>query len=67
MIMASSSITHKLPKYLMTWICLFKIKKLKIQKLVMSDKLTPPKEGSIECTAFTGKKKTEPRLKGYAI
>ena len=40
--------------------------KLKIQKLVMSDKLTPPKEGSIECTAFTGKKKTEPRLKGYA-
>jgi hypothetical protein len=34
---------------------------------VGSDKLTPPKEGSIECTSFTGKKKnTESRLKGYA-
>jgi hypothetical protein len=33
----------------------------------MSDKLTPPKEGSIEYTAFTGKKKkNDPRLKRYA-
>ncbi len=40
--------------------------KLKIQKLIMSDKLTPPKEGTIEFVAFTGKKKTpEPRLKRY--
>ena len=40
--------------------------KLKIQKLIMSDKLTPPKEGSIEFAAFTGKKKQpEPRLRGY--
>jgi hypothetical protein len=32
----------------------------------MSDKLTPPKERSIEFAAFTGKKKKpEPRLKGY--
>jgi hypothetical protein len=41
--------------------------KLNIQQLVMSDKLTPPKEGSIEFLPFTGKKKKpEPRLKGYA-
>jgi hypothetical protein len=34
--------------------------------LVTSDKLTPPKEGSIEFTVFTGKKKKpDPRLKGY--
>jgi hypothetical protein len=40
--------------------------KLKIQKLVMSDKLTPPKEGLIEFAAYTGKKKKpEPGLKGY--
>ncbi len=40
--------------------------KLKIQQLVMSEKLTSPKEGSIEFAAFTGKKKKpEPRLKGY--
>jgi hypothetical protein len=39
--------------------------KLKIQQLVMSDKLTKPKEGSIEFVAFTEKKKPEPRLKGY--
>jgi hypothetical protein len=40
--------------------------KLKIQQLVMSDKLTPPKGGSIEFTAFTGKKKKpEPRLQEY--
>jgi hypothetical protein len=46
---------------------IIKDSKLKIQKLVMSDKLTPPKEGSIEFAAFTGKKKKpEPRLKGYA-
>jgi hypothetical protein len=33
----------------------------------MSDKLTSPKEGSIEFMAFTGKKKkTNPILKGYA-
>jgi hypothetical protein len=33
----------------------------------MSDKLTPPKEGSIKFAAFTRKKKKpEPRLKGYA-
>jgi hypothetical protein len=31
--------------------------KLKIQKLVMSDKLPPPKEGSIEFTAFPGKRR----------
>jgi hypothetical protein len=32
----------------------------------MSDKLTQPKEGSIESVAFIGKKKQpEPRLKGY--
>ncbi len=30
--------------------------KLKIQQLIMSDKLTQPKEGSIEFAAFTGKK-----------
>ena len=41
--------------------------KSKTQKLIMSDKLTPPKEGTIEFVAFTGKKKKpEPRLKGYA-
>jgi hypothetical protein len=34
--------------------------KLKIQQLVMSDKLTPPKEGSIEFAAFTGKKNLSP-------
>jgi hypothetical protein len=40
--------------------------KLKIQKLVLSDKLTPPKEGSIEFAAFTGKKKkADPILKEY--
>ena len=39
--------------------------KLKIQQLIMSDKLTDPKEGSIEFVAFTGKLKPEPRLKGY--
>ncbi len=40
--------------------------KVKIQKLIMSDKLTPPKEESIEFAAFTGKKKQpEPRLRGY--
>jgi hypothetical protein len=32
--------------------------KLKIQQLVMSDKLTQPKEGSIEFVAFTEKKET---------
>jgi hypothetical protein len=33
----------------------------------MSDKLTQPKEGSIEFVVFTGKKKQpEPRLRGYA-
>jgi hypothetical protein len=33
----------------------------------MTDKLTQPKERSIEFVAFTGKKKKpEPRLKGYA-
>ena len=31
--------------------------KLKIQQLIMSDKLTQPKEGSIEFAAFTGKKR----------
>jgi hypothetical protein len=31
--------------------------KLKIQQLNMSDKLTQPKEGSIEFVAFTGKKR----------
>ncbi len=41
--------------------------KFEIQQLIMSDKLTQPKEGSIEFAAFTGKeKKAEPRLKGYA-
>ncbi len=51
----------------MTWKSLSKIKNLKIQQLVMSDKLTIPKEESIELAAFTGKKKKpEPRLKGYA-
>ncbi len=40
--------------------------KLKIQQLVMSYKLTQPKEGSIEFVAFTKNKKPEPRLKGYA-
>ena len=41
--------------------------KLKIQQLVMSDKLSQPKEGSIEFVAFTGKKKQpEQRLRGYA-
>ncbi len=40
--------------------------KSKLQQLVMSDKLTPQNEGSIEFVAFTGKKKKpEPRLKGY--
>jgi hypothetical protein len=40
--------------------------KLKIQKLIMSDKHIPPKEGSIEFAAFIGKKKQpEPRLRGY--
>ena len=33
----------------------------------MSDKLTPPKDGSLEFVAFAGKKKKpEPRLKGNA-
>ncbi len=32
--------------------------KLKIQQLVMSDKLAKPKEGSIEFAAFTEKKET---------
>jgi hypothetical protein len=41
--------------------------KLKIQQLIMSDQLTQPKQGSIKFAAFTGrKKKSEPRLKGYA-
>ncbi len=37
-----------------------------MHELVMSDKLTPPKEGSIEFAAFTEKKEPEPRLKVYA-
>ncbi len=32
--------------------------KLKIQQLIMSDKLTQPKEGSIEFAAITGKKES---------
>ncbi len=32
--------------------------KIKIQQLVMSDKLTQPKEGSIKFAAFTEKKET---------
>jgi hypothetical protein len=32
--------------------------KLKIQQLIMSDKLTQPKEGSIEFVAFTEKKES---------
>jgi hypothetical protein len=31
--------------------------KLKIQQLIMSDKLTKPKEGSIEFAVFTGNKR----------
>jgi hypothetical protein len=31
--------------------------KMKIQQFIMSDKLTQPKEGSIEFVAFTGKKR----------
>jgi hypothetical protein len=40
--------------------------KFKIQQSIVSDKLIPPKEESIDFAAFTGKKKKpEPRLKGY--